>query len=484
MRTVTSRVCATARTPLALRAITRSPLTRGAIALACGAALFGACNPTAFDDLRDEAGIVVADAPDGYARGGYGSVLASFGGVLGGAQVSRLAASAGADSQTRVYGAWTGSNLQMDPAAFDVCKDSGDCEPGAGESLSGVSSWRGQALCVAAGAPASDLVLVRCEDSPSMSIERVDGASGSRFGAAVAGLPSGDLLVGAPMGGSGGAVFRASAIGGVTEIDLAAVRASGVSRIGARIATAPTAGGGALAAITATGGTQRRVIVAEFDAGGTPTRVSCLDSSYASFGSVVAVGTLVGGDDVPDVVVGDDPALPGRREAVFVYDGAVLLAAGCPAPATPIAPTVTVTCADTRGVACLGSGFGSSIAIGDIDGDHDGDLVVGAPDAAFNGVANSGAVWLFPGNGASVESSGADVLTDSEPETSARLGTSVAVVGTRAIAPRTPSPMPGDYTQRSEVAAGAPGSAEVFVFACSGLSGDGVTAGPRCIPAM
>jgi len=310
-----------------------------------------------------------------------------------------------------------------------------------------------------------------------MSIERVMGPSGSRFGASVAGLPSGDLLVGAPMGGTGGAVFRVSATGGVTELELAAARTSGVSRIGARLATSPVIGGGVIAAITATGGVQRRVIVAELDAAGTATLLGCLDDTNTAFGSVVAVGNLIGDDDVPDVVVGDDAALPARRESVRIYDGAALRAAGgaCPAAVTP----TIVSCVDTRGVACVGSGFGSSIAIGDIDGDRDGDLVVGAPEAEFDGVANAGAVWLFPGNATSIESSGADVLTDSEPETAARLGASVALIGTRANALPT-----GGYAQRSEVAAGAPGSAEVFVFACSGLSGDGVTAGPRCIPAM
>jgi len=474
------------RTLVSLRAVMRTPPALGAAALAWGTALFGACNPAAFDDLRDEAGIVVAEAPDGYARGGYGSVVASFSGVLGGMQVSRLAASAGADSQTRVYTAWTGSDLRMDPAAFDLCKDPGDCQAGAGESLSGLSSWRRQALCVATGAPASDLVLVRCEDSPSMSIESVPGPSGTQFGASIA-VVGNLMFVGAPQANGGtGAVYAVNTATGVVlpEIALPAAFTTGVTRIGTQIAAAPLPLGGSYLVITAPGTARRRVLVVELDDAGVATPRACLedlDDANPAFGSVVAVGTLVGFDNIPDVVIADDPSLPGRREEVRIYDGGLVGAASGECPASSFSYDI-LPCSDARGVACLDSGFGSSIAIGDVDGDGDGDLAIGAPEATFDGVSRSGAVWLVPGNGMTLESTGADVLTDSEPATSARLGTSVAMVETRT------NPMPpglrGEYAQRSEVAAGAPGSAEVFVFACSGLAGDGVAAGPRCIPAM
>lgn len=469
----------------------RGPFTLRAVVLCticviADTTLVGACSPGAFDELRDGAGVLVAEAPDGYARSGFGSVLTSFGGPLDGVRVSRLAASAGADSQIRVYAAWTGTNVLLDPAAYDVCKDAGHCEPGAGASLTGVIGWLGGSLCVASGAPRSDRVLVRCDDSAAMSVTQVQpppGTLGAEFGAALAGLPSGALLVGAPQGGTGGVgtVFLASDLGTTTELPFGAARGTGVTQVGAQLAAAPTSAGGALAAITASGGTRRRVIVVELDAAGTATLLACLEDTGSAFGSVVAVGVLVGGDDVPDVVVADDPGQLVRREEVRVYDGALLRAAGGACPAA-VAPTI-VACADTRGVACAGSGFGASLAIGDVDGDGDGDLAVGAPDATFRAVAQSGAVWLVPGDRTALDPAGADVLTDSEPVSSARLGASVAMVESRDAPPRSP-PRLGDYARRSEVAAGAPGVAEVLVFLCSGLSGDGLSAGPLCIPAV
>jgi hypothetical protein len=436
-----------------------------------GGALVGACSPGAFDDLRAEAGVVVAEAPDGYGRSNYGSVLASFGGPLVGVRVSRLAVSADADSQVRVYAAWTGTTVQLDPAMFDVCTHPGDCEASYGSSLAGLTSWRGESLCVVIGAPTSDLLLVSCENSPTHSVERVDGPANSRFGESVVALPSGALLVGAPQGGTGGngTIFVATDLAGVAEVALPAVSLTGVTRVGTRVAAAGTTGGGALAAITASGSTHRRVIVAELDSANVATLLACLEPDVANpaYGSVVAVGNLVGGDDIPDVVVADDPTQPARREEVRIYDGAELRAAAGACPAA-VAPTV-VACATMRGVACAGSGFGTSLAIGDVDGDGDGDLAIGAPTATFDGVSNSGVVWLIPGNGLTLEATGADVLTDGEPVSSARLGTSVVMVESR--------------DDRYEIAAGAPGVSEVFVFLCSGLAGDGVSAGPHCIPA-
>jgi hypothetical protein len=424
-----------------------------------------ACDPTVFDELADDTGVRVAEVPGGYARAGFGGVVATYVGRVGDVPVTRLAASAGADSQIRVYTGWTGETIALEPAAFDTCLEATDCERGSGASLTGLPRWRDQPLCVAFGAPAASAVLLRCEGVALGTTERLRGPADSRFGEAIAALPGERLLVGAPFGA--GNVFVVDAARGARTIATAleAARADGVAEFGAALAAGARADGSALAAIAAPSGALRRVAVVSLDPMGEATLAACLEDAAGPFGDVLAVGDVVG-DDTPDVVVGDDPASVLRREEVRVYDGAALLAAGgaCPALVEP----AVIACVDHRGVACAGSGFGTSLAMGDVDGDGDGDLAIGAPEATVEGEAQAGAVWLVPGNGDALEASGADVLTASTPEVSARLGASVAMLATRA---------------RSEVVAGAPGSAEVYVFGCSGLAGDGPSIGPRCIPA-
>jgi hypothetical protein len=440
---------------------------RAARAIAGGALALGlgACDPTVFDALADDTGVRVAEVPGGYARAGYGSVVATYEGRVGEVPVTRLAASAGADSQVRVYTGWTGETIALEPAAYDTCLEATDCERGAGASLTGLPRWRDQPLCVAFGAPAASAVLLRCEGVTSDTIERLRGPVDSRFGASIAALPGERLLVGAPFGA--GNVFVVDAAFGTRTIATAleAARADGVAEYGAVVAAGALPDGSALAAIAAPSGALRRVAVVSLDPMGEATLAACVEDAAGPFGEVLAVGDVVG-DDTPDLVIGDDPASVLRRDEVRVYDGAALLAAGgvCPAMVEPD----VIACVDHRGVACAGSGFGTSLAIGDVDGDGDGDLAVGAPEATVEGEARAGAVWLVPGNGDALEATGADVLTASTPEVSARLGASVAMLATRA---------------RSEVVAGAPGSAEVYVFGCSGLAGDGPSIGPRCIPA-
>jgi hypothetical protein len=319
---------------------------------------------------------------------------------------------------------------------------------------------------VALGAPTSNALIVRCEEMPEV-IERVSGPEASEFGHALAVLPAGyaagELLASAP-GGGAGAVYRVSAAGGLVQLDLSAATDGGVMRLGETLAVAGLPAGEALLATRAHRPDGRRVVVARLDAAGAATVVACLDGPVA-FGGALALGD-VDSDGTPDLLLGDAGDQPTRVETVQLYDGAALLAAGgC--TGTPPAPRV-IACAETRGVACEGSGYGSALAIGDLDGDGDGDLVIGAPTATVRGAAQAGAVFALPtGPGGMPDATAADALTASTPEANARLGATVVVFRSRG---------------RDEVAAGAPGSDEVFVFPCSGLPGDGPEVGERCIP--
>jgi hypothetical protein len=434
------------------------------------AAVLHACDPTVFDDLRDDAPVRVVEAPGAYPRGGFGGTLTTWAATtMDGTPVARLAVGAGADTPTYVYAAWDGQGIALDPALARHCDEAGECELGAGAAMAGVPTWRGRRSCLALGAPTSSFILVRCEDMPEV-IERVAGPVSSEFGAAIAALPlgyaPGELLASAPLAGAGltGAVYRVSAAGGVVPLDLSAGTVGGVSGLGEALVAAALPGGEALLAARARTGTGRRVVVARLDAAGAATVVSCLDGP-AGFGGAMALGD-VDADGTPDLVLGDAADLPSRAESVALYDGAALLAAGgC--PGAPPAPRV-LACQEARGVACAGSGFGASLAIGDLDGDGDGDLVVGAATATVRGASQAGAVFLIPtGAGGLPDPAMADALTASTPEASARLGAAVAVFRSRG---------------RDEVVAGAPGSDEVFVFPCSGLPGDGPEVGERCIP--
>ena len=156
---------------------------------------------------------------------------------------------------------------------------------------------------------------------------------------------------------------------------------------------------------------------------------------------------------------------------VRVYDGAALPAEGTCDGSWPVAAELACPSAQ-NGAACDdASAFGSALAIGDLDGDGRGELIVGARTADVDDVGGAGAVWVFRG---------AAALSDLSAE---------------VVALRHPSPGPGDMLGwavaaapgldgRDELVASAPGRDRVYVFLCSGLDGDdpATTSGMRCQP--
>ena len=76
----------------------------------------GACVPTEFEDVRDEAAIVSLAPPDDYPKRGFGQVVIGYGGELAGTYVSRVAASAGIASPFTVYPLLIGEELRLDVA--------------------------------------------------------------------------------------------------------------------------------------------------------------------------------------------------------------------------------------------------------------------------------------------------------------------------------------------------------------------------------
>ena len=185
---------------------------------------------------------------------------------------------------------------------------------------------------------------------------------------------------------------------------------------------------------------------------------ACIRSPEAElrgFGERLAFGDVTG-DGKPELFVGSDPLLgdePGRQ-ALYLYAGGGLpsqSAAESACPAWEDEP-VQVACKDANGARCADSAFGASIAVGDIDGDGRGELLVGAPQANVDGTSG-GAVWIIPGAAGGLDQERAVALVSRTD--GGRFGTTVAALPSQA--------------GRAEPVVGAPGLNNVFVYTCTPL---------------
>jgi hypothetical protein len=183
--------------------------------------------------------------------------------------------------------------------------------------------------------------------------------------------------------------------------------------------------------------------------------IGCIEGA-TGLGDTLTIAD-VDGDGQPDV-------LAREGSAVKIFKGS-----GRPMSASTnecdnkwdVSSAITLSCAETRGASdCTNGDFGRSIAAGDFDGDGKTDVAVGAPYAAAEGVAGSGAIFLF------TPSSGTDILDVrylGQPSSDAGFGWALSS---------------GKIGTQDTLAVGARGKGLAYVVWCTGLPGSPASA--RC----
>lgn len=460
------------------------------------------CDPSVFDDIKNNTPVVDINRPESMQFEAFGDKVLGYvaeesADVL---PLSRLAMSSGPATPIRVNRGWDGKTVEVTKKALELCVDPAACDASRITSMMALRRWGAQTACIASAGPENAnhpnaALNIVCESNPAQTFTQ-DAPPGGNFGASAAQLPKaieplGLALVGAPFeNGTDGSLYLI--VDDDAPVPLTLSDGAAVDGLQGRLGSAVAADAEEVqnVLVAATSPSANRVVVGLLNnTAPTLTVHACVQGDTTWTPISLAVGNLnnegePGGYLAPEVVVGVDTTSDGFVDQLEVYDGHSLPdAAGC--SAWDSAPLV-ISCPDdvAEEFRCPEAAFGASFAIGDLNGDYIGDLLVGAPGATVQGKLQAGAVIVYLGTTRSdageLRFEPPVLVKHPKPATGARLGSSVTALAT------------GDaFHPRDELIAGAPGnddeSGTVTAFLCTPIASDTSSSDgldERCLPIL